>query len=121
MPKMYKAECIAPAHKDKKCELKSFVGEDLTDFKNRMRKQGHEVGELKNSAYQLSEKGYMILSNLQNSLVDLASEYQEITGSVDISGISSLADPVAEVLEDVEEVESDEEDEDDSDESEGSE
>lgn len=97
MPKQYKADCTA--HDD--CELISFVGEDLAKFKKRMVKQGHTVGELKNSARTMSEKGYLILSDIQNwqgklnaAFEALTSEYDTLDSAVDVGGITPLASPI---------------------------
>lgn len=94
MAKHYEATCIAPEHKDKNCKLVSRVGEDLEDFKKRMEKEGHKVGELKNSDYKMSERGYKLLAEgletfdrLAKILDQLSTEFEKIEGLVDIKNI----------------------------------
>jgi hypothetical protein len=60
MPKQYKSKCTVEGHDEH--ELQSFVGEDLEKFKKRMESGGHKVGELFNSDYRLTERGYILLS-----------------------------------------------------------
>jgi len=101
MAKRYKSLCKVHGEK---CILSSRVGEDLEDFKQRMKKEGHEVGELFNSDYQLSEKGYLILSKIKDlindgkvddakkSLDQIENEYLKIEGALDTSKFNKLGD-----------------------------
>jgi hypothetical protein len=99
MAKQYKSKC-------KKCgaELTSNVGEDLADFKKRESKSGkcekgggHEVGELYNSDYELSERGYKLLSELHEAIIkvekirtELDKEFKKIEGMADHKGSEVL-------------------------------
>jgi hypothetical protein len=99
MAKQYKSKC-------KKCgaELSSHVGEDLADFKKRESKDGkcpkgggHEVGELYNSDYELSERGYKLLSELHEAIIkvekiraELDKEFKKIEGMATHKGSEVL-------------------------------
>jgi hypothetical protein len=86
IPKQYKAICAKEGHDNH--ELTGFVGEDLDRFKKRMLKQGHIVGELKNAEYMLTDRGNVILAELQTlqekinkGFEELAKEYKKVEGT----------------------------------------
>jgi glutamine synthetase type III len=95
MAKAYEATCKVHGEG---CTLKSRVGEDLQEFKDRMKKDGHEVGELKNADYKLTERGYKLLSEaydkyeaLSKVMDSLRSEFDKIEGMVDIKQIPEFS------------------------------
>jgi hypothetical protein len=96
MPKQYKADCT----KHENCELTSYVGEDLEKFRKRMIKQGHQVGELKNADYMLTDRGHLILSELMTlaekfdkQVKELGKEYKEIKGVAQVGRMTDMKPP----------------------------
>lgn len=90
MAKMYKSKCKVEGHDEH--ELKSNIGEDLQDWKARMAKQGHKVGEIFNADYKLSERGYKLMGQMFDIMEQLDSEYEKIEGLVDHKGLGALRD-----------------------------